>query len=77
VRERLRAAYLALADWQEGVGDRHLELTLLNCSPAGDTGESIRANITAWPDMDSWNVRVVDERLRLAQELRERGLELP
>ncbi len=72
-KDKLRMAYLTLADWQEGVGDQHLELTLLKPTVRG----SIRAQAPACDaDMDRWNIKVVDERQALARELKTMGFGL-
>jgi hypothetical protein len=70
-RLRLHSAYLALADWQAGVGSEPLALTLLNMSAANDPdgGDQVLHTFAA-RDMDQWNIRVVDERRQLALELK-------
>ena len=75
-RSRLHSAYLALADWQEGVGSTPLALTLLNIPAANDPeSQENKVPTPASEDMDRWNIMVVDERRQLTQELRALGFD--
>lgn len=76
--ERLKTAYLSLADWQEGVGDQHLELTLLKARVSEDFGGTVGARRRPGSvNMDRLNIMVVDEWQQLESELKTKGVELP
>ena len=75
---RLQSAYLALAEWQEGVGDVPVALTLLDVPAANEPGRPDQALVSpAARDVDQWNIRVVDERRQLSRELRALGFDTP
>jgi hypothetical protein len=73
MQEMLRAGYVHLAGWQEGVGCRVCGMELPNRDPESDPTEQAERLLEGGPGFDKWQAAVQAEQEALRQELRDLG----
>ena len=74
MREHLKNGYLALADWQDGVGPKPLGLNLQNVDLTGDLQALARQIANPDPRVKAFQEKANAEVLLLQQELERQGL---
>lgn len=73
-REVLRAGYLQLADWQEGVGDSDQGIDVSGFDPAEDPLKMAEKVLAQSEGHEKWSPIVEAERLMLRDELQRAGM---
>ena len=72
-RDALEVSYVALADWQEGVGHSHIRMPLFNADLPRSPGELYRRLAEQTPeDADKWIAIVISEMSALHEEIKAR-----